>query len=307
MEWPDLCRPLHGSMQGAAIRWESLRYDSIWCDGERGRLTYPFRVRSSAASRNLPKDHCMKLTILAVSDEVDQRIYSPSLRERMSDVTIVIGCGDVPATYLEFLTDSLHKPVYYVLGNHAEELTREGARGFPRLPEGCTNVSGTVVTDPLSGLIIAGLPGSPRYSEREPVQYTEWQMWMMIVRMAPRLIWNRIRKGRALDLLVTHSPPRDINDERDVAHRGFVAMRHFLQWFAPAYQLHGHIHVYDRSKSHITRHLDTEVINIYPYQKLDLAFSRLARHEEPAASIRYPDRVAGPSRERSEMEAKPRP
>ncbi len=249
----------------------------------------------------------MKLTILAVSDEVDQRIYSPSVGERMGDVTMVIGCGDVPASYLEFLTDSLHKPVYYVLGNHAEELTREGARGFPRLPEGCINVGGTVVTDPLTGLIIGGLPGSPRYSEREPVQYTEWQMWMMIVRMAPRLIWNRFRKGRALDLLVTHSPPRDINDERDVAHRGFIAMRRFLQWFAPTYQLHGHIHVYDRSKSQSTRHLATEVINVYPYQKLDLAFSRLARWEEPAASTQYPERIAVQGRDRSELEAKHRP
>ncbi|CAA9581524.1 MAG: hypothetical protein AVDCRST_MAG87-3419 [uncultured Thermomicrobiales bacterium] len=275
--------------------------------GGQARAPHPGSIAGYIPRPSDLKDQCMKLTILAVSDEVDQRIYSPSLRERMADVTMVIGCGDVPASYLEFLTDSLHKPVYYVLGNHAEELTREGSRGFPRLPEGCINVGGKVVTDSLSGLIIGGLPGSPRYSEREPVQYTEWQMWMMIARMAPRLIWNRIRKGRALDLLVTHSPPRDINDEQDIAHRGFIAMRRFLQWFGPAYQLHGHIHVYDRSKSHVTRHLGTEVINVYPYQKLDLAFSRLLQHEEPAATSRYPDRITGDIRERAGMKAKPRP
>lgn len=249
----------------------------------------------------------MKLTILAVSDEVDQRIYSPTLRERMPDVSLVIGCGDVPATYLEFLTDALHKPVYYVLGNHAEELTREGTRGFPRLPEGCTNVGGKVITDPLSGLIIAGLPGSPRYSEREPVQFTEWQMWMMIARMMPRLLWNRIRKGRALDLLVTHAPPRDINDEQDVAHRGFIAMRRFLQWFTPDYQLHGHIHVYDRSKSHITRYLETEVINIYPYQKLELVFSRASRAASDETPGQYRAPLAETVRERAGAEVKPRP
>lgn len=250
----------------------------------------------------------MNLTILAVSDEVDQRIYSPTLRERMPDVTLVVGCGDVPASYLEFLTDALGKPVYYVLGNHAEELTREGSRGIPKLPDGCIDVGGKVVTDPLSGLIIAGLPGSPRYSEREPAQFTEWQMSVMIFRMMPRLLWNRIRKGRALDLLVTHSPPRDINDEQDIAHRGFVAMRRFLQWFAPEYQLHGHIHVYDRSKSHITRHLATEVINVYPYQKLDLTFSRVPQPVLAEATERFSEPVAGTtSLERSEMEAKQRP
>jgi len=249
----------------------------------------------------------MKLTILAVSDDVDQRIYSPTLRERMPDVTLVIGCGDVPSSYLEFLTDALGKPVYYVLGNHAEELTREGSRGIPKLPEGCSNVGGKVVTDPFSGLIMAGLPGSPRYSEHEPVQFTEWQMSLMILRMTPRLLWNRIRHGRALDLLVTHAPPRDINDERDIAHRGFIAMRRFLHWFAPAYQLHGHIHVYDRSKSHITQHLATEVINVYPYQKLDLTFARAPQPELAAATDRFPEPVAEASRERSGMEAKPGP
>ncbi len=249
----------------------------------------------------------MNLTILAVSDDVDQRIYSPTLRERMPDVTLVIGCGDVPASYLEFLTDALGKPVYYVLGNHAEELTRQGSRGIPKLPDGCINVGGKVVTDPLSGLIIAGLPGSPRYSEAEPVQFTERQMSLMILRMMPRLLWNKIRKGRALDLLVTHSPPRDINDEQDIAHRGFIVMRRFLRWFAPEYQLHGHIHVYDRSKSHITQHLATEVINVYPYQKLDLTFSRVPQPKPAEATDRYAEPVAGLTRERSEMEAKQRP
>ncbi|HYH11726.1 MAG TPA: hypothetical protein VD789_05155, partial [Thermomicrobiales bacterium] len=68
----------------------------------------------------------MKLRILAVSDEVDQRIYSSTIKDRMGDVDLVLGCGDIPATYLEFLSDALMRPVYYVLGNHAQELTRTG-------------------------------------------------------------------------------------------------------------------------------------------------------------------------------------
>lgn len=216
------------------------------------------------------------IRVLAVSDEVDQRIYSTSLRQRMSDVQLVIGCGDVPATYLEFLVDTLNCPVYYVLGNHAEEVTRRGERGVPRLPEGCTDLGGKVIRDPTFGLLMAGLPGSPRYSEHEPVQFTEYQMKWMIIRMIPRLLYNRIRHGRFLDLLVTHSPPLDVGDREDVAHRGFHAMRTFLRWFSPRYQLHGHIHLYDRSISNTITFLGTEVINVYPYQRLDLAFDHLA-------------------------------
>lgn len=217
----------------------------------------------------------MTLRILAVSDEVDQRIYSTTLRERMPDIQLVIGCGDVPASYLEFLTDSLHKPVFYVLGNHAEEVTRAGELGVTRLPEGCVNLGGKVVRDSYHGLIMAGLPGSPRYSEREPIQYTEKQMAWMMIRMIPRLLWNTIRHGRALDVLVTHAPPRGINDQEDIAHRGFITMRHFLKWFHPTYQLHGHVHLYDRSKSHIAHYRQTEIINVFPYQRLDLDLAHL--------------------------------
>src|SRR5680860_742879 len=170
----------------------------------------------------------MTLRILAVSDEVDQRIYSPTLRERMQDIQLVIGCGDVPASYLEFLVDSLNRPTYFVLGNHAEELTRQGERGVPRLPEGCIDLGGKVIRDPTYGLLMAGLPGSPRYSEHEPVQYTELQMNWMMLRMASRLVWNRVRYGRFLDVLVTHSPPRDVNDREDFAHRDKPAMSEIL-------------------------------------------------------------------------------
>ena len=228
-----------------------------------------------------PGQHCTvnlgdTIRVLAVSDEVDERIYSTTIKQRMSDVQVIIGCGDVPATYLEFLVDSLNRPAYYVLGNHAAEVTRKGERGVSRLPEGCVDLGGKVMRDPDNGLLLAGLPGSPRYSESEPVQFTEFQMRWMMLKMVPRLVFNRIRYGRYLDILVTHSPPRDVNDRQDVAHRGFIAMRTFLTWFSPRYQLHGHIHLYDRSVSNLARFHNTEVINVYPYQRLDLAFDHLA-------------------------------
>ncbi len=166
-------------------------------------------------------------------------------------------------------------PVYYVLGNHAEEVTRLGERGILRLPEGCTNLGGKVIRDPQHGILLAGLPGSPRYSEHEPVQFTEWQMKWIICRMLPKLLLNRLRFGRFLDILVTHSPPRDVNDRQDVAHRGFACMRTFLKWFRPTYQLHGHVHLYDRSCSNEVTFDHTRLINVYPYQKLDLQLDHL--------------------------------
>jgi hypothetical protein len=212
----------------------------------------------------------MPIPVLAVSDQIDQRIYSATVRDRMGHVAMVVSCGDLPARYLEFLVDALDRPLYYVLGNHAEELTRAGERGKHYHPAGAIDLGGKVVRDPATGLIMAGIPGSPRYSDNEPVQYTELQVWAMLLRMAPKLLWNRLRHGRAVDVLVTHAPPRDVNDAPDPAHRGFKALRRFLGWVHPSYHLHGHVHHYDRSKPHVAEFCTTKVINVYPYQMLDL-------------------------------------
>lgn len=231
----------------------------------------------------------MNLCVLAVTDEVDPRIYSGSVRERMGDVDLVISCGDVPATYIEFLTDMLHKEVYYVLGNHAEELVREGQRGEPRHPQGATDLGFRVVRDKRTGVIFAGLPGSIRYVEHSRVQYSEAEMGWRILRMVPRLLWNKLRYGRAFDILVTHSPARDLGDRGDTAHRGFKVMCKLIEWARPRYHLHGHVHLYDRSQGHTIRHHHTDIINVYPYQKLELTIPGLPEIERTSAT--HPDSI----------------
>lgn len=211
----------------------------------------------------------MPITVLAVSDEVDPRIHSATLRDRMRHVDLVFGCGDLPATYLEFLADALDRPVYFVLGNHQEELIRQGEQGKRFQPMGGIDLGGRVRRDPSTGLILAGLPGSPRYGGG-PQQYTEAEMLWMVLRMAPRLLWNRFRHGRALDVLVSHAPARDVGDRPDPAHRGFRTIRRFLRWFRPAYHLHGHVHLYDRSQPHSLRFGATEVVNVFPYRLVEI-------------------------------------
>ncbi len=211
----------------------------------------------------------MPIRALAVSDQIDPRIYSASIRERMRDVQIVFGCGDLPASYLEFLADALDRPVYFVYGNHLEEATRQ-PDGELYQPLGCVDLGGRVVRDRWSGLILAGIPGSPKYAENEPMQFSEFQISWMLWKMAPRLWWNRMRHGRALDILVTHSPPRDLGDREDLPHRGFKAIRSLLRRWRPRYMLHGHVHLYDRSGPFMLEFFGTTIINVYPYRVLDL-------------------------------------
>lgn len=208
----------------------------------------------------------MSIPILAVTDEADPRIHSETLRERMGHVAFVVSCGDLPTSYLEFIADALNRPVYFVPGNHQ----RRCSNGAACKPTGAVDLSGKVVTDPATGLILAGFPGCLRYEDDQPAQFTEWEIGLMAAKMAPRLQLNRLRHGRALDLLVTHAPPRGINDRPDPAHHGFETLRGFLERWRPPYHLHGHVHLYDRTQPYHQQFGDTDVINVFPYRLLEL-------------------------------------
>jgi hypothetical protein len=223
----------------------------------------------------------MSVQILAVTDTVDQRIYSSSLKERMNNVQLIGSAGDVPPRYLEFIVDALNRPLYYVMGNHAEEVLCEDGH-LKQKPQGARDIGGKVVRDPETGLILAGLPGSPRYNRDEAEQHSELEMYWLIAKMVPRLLWNRLMYGRAVDVLVSHAPARDLNDRPDEAHRGFKAIRSFLKWFKPAYHLHGHVHLYDRSQSAVVTFGKTTIVNVYPYHVLDLDVPACLPETDPA-------------------------
>ena len=121
----------------------------------------------------------------------------------------------------------------------------------------------------VDGLLVGGFGGSPRYSNAA-YQRSESDLWLAIIGMMPALVLNRIRRGRFLDVLVTHAPPRGIHDRPDQAHQGFRALRWFLRVFRPRYHLHGHTHIYDQRTVTTTRYHDTTVINAYGAREVDL-------------------------------------
>ena len=61
------------------------------------------------------------MKVLFVSDKVVEHLYSPSIATRYGDVELVVGCGDLPYYYLEFLQSILNTSLTYVHGNHDPE------------------------------------------------------------------------------------------------------------------------------------------------------------------------------------------
>ncbi|MCO5186224.1 MAG: metallophosphoesterase [Anaerolineae bacterium] len=208
------------------------------------------------------------MKLLAVSDTVLPQLYNSEVRQRHPDIDLLIGCGDLPYYYLDFLISAMDVPLLYVLGNHDSDKQYTADRGMISGVQGGIDLHGRSVT--IKGVIFAGLQGSMRYHPNKPLMYTETEMRYEVAQLVRRLWWNRLRYGHGLDVLVTHSPAYGIHDAEDLAHTGFKILLWLMRRFQPKYMLHGHLHRYRPNKRYITRYHDTTVINVYPRYILDL-------------------------------------
>ena len=211
------------------------------------------------------------MRILAVSDQVHDALYAPEIRKLCPDVDLIVSSGDLPYSYLEYILTLLNVPLVYVLGNHDRVSIVEGGREVHG-PEGGSNLGGRVVEVALRGgrsLLVAGLEGSRYYGGREH-QYTEAQMRGKVWRLLPRLVWNRLTRGRAVDLVVSHAAPSGIHDGPDPCHRGFVSFLWLMRWAQPRLWIHGHVHASYGYDTKPAIHHRTKIIHVFGYQLLEL-------------------------------------
>jgi uncharacterized protein len=206
------------------------------------------------------------LKILAISDMVVDRLYSNQVAERFRGIELILGCGDLPYDYLEFLVTSMNIPLLYVPGNHDPTYDEKNKAAYA---QGCDTLDRQVRS--VKGLTIAGAGGSILYRPGAPNQYTQLQMYSRLLSFLPRMLWYLPRHGQVLDIMVAHSPPRGIHDEDDQAHVGFSAFNDLIRTFKPRYFLHGHTMVYKSNLvAPITQLGATTVINVYPYRVIEV-------------------------------------
>jgi hypothetical protein len=191
--------------------------------------------------------------VLAVADEVDERLTGSRLASLRPD--LVVACGDLPLDYLEYLVTLANVPLLFVPGNHDPDLARRpgadvvavAAPALLRAPEraptarGCTNIDGRLVE--AASLCVAGLGGCIRYS-RGPHQYTQTQMARRARALERR---RRFGAGRVrVDVVVAHAPPLGVGDGDDPAHEGAAALGWLIERWGPKLLVHGHVHNYGR-------------------------------------------------------------
>ena len=221
------------------------------------------------------------MKILCVSDHIDPLVYSPSIKQRFADVELVLSAGDLPLSYYDFIMSTLNKPLLFVFGNHNLRYMSLYTGHVDAFGRGHSEVQGIELYRPTGAtfigsrirreksLLLAGLGGSLWYNGGEN-QFREFQVALRIVGLLPRLLYNKLRFGRYLDILVTHAPPFGIHDKEDRCHRGFKVFLWFMRVLRPKYLVHGHIHLYSASDLRISRYQQTTVVNAYDHVVIDL-------------------------------------
>ncbi len=204
------------------------------------------------------------MKILCVADKEDEGLWDYYLPQKTEGVDLIISCGDLSASYLEFLTTVVNKPVLYVLGNHDE-------RYQVKPPQGCICIEDTLYN--FRGLRIVGLGGSYKYGCR-PDMYTEAEMERRINKLR-----RTLRRTNGFDILVTHAPAAGYGDMEDLPHQGFDCFNAMLKKYKPKYFLHGHVHQeygqnFQRERIH---EAGTKIINCY-----DKYFLNINENEYPA-------------------------
>ena len=168
------------------------------------------------------------MRILALADEPSDRLWSDRCRDALSGIDLILSAGDLPSSYLSFITCFTNAPVIYVHGNHDDKYAQKP-------PEGCLCADGKIVQ--LKGVRILGLGGSLRYRPDAVNMYSEQEMEDRI----RSLRWN-LRSTGGFDILLTHSPIRGVGDQEHISHRGFECFGPLLDKYRPAIMIHGHVH-----------------------------------------------------------------
>ncbi len=216
------------------------------------------------------------MKFLCVADHIDPLVYSLNIKERFKDVDIVIGAGDLPLRYYDFIVSSINKPLLFVFGNHhlknihhyKKNLSAPTNKPIHYLP-GSGGIYINQKVRKIKNCLVAGLGGSCWYNG-DPNQFSEFGMYMKIISLVPRLMWNKLVHGRFLDVLITHAAPLGIGDGEDHCHRGFKSFLWFMRVFKPFFLLHGHIHLYDYNAQRIHHCYETTVINVYDHFILEI-------------------------------------
>ena len=188
------------------------------------------------------------MKIMAISDQESKLLWDYFDKSYLEGIDLILSCGDLKPQYLSFLATFTTVPILYVHGNHDDRYEETP-------PDGCICIEDKIYVH--DGVRILGLGGSMRYKPGQH-QYTERQM-----RRRVRKLWLKLKYHKGFDILLTHAPAYQFNDEEHLPHRGFQVFRTLLDKYKPAYFIHGHVHLNYGRFPRVSTYNETQVINAF--------------------------------------------
>lgn len=188
------------------------------------------------------------MKIMAISDQESKLLWDYFDKSYLEGIDLILSCGDLKPQYLSFLATFTTVPILYVHGNHDDRYEETP-------PDGCICIEDKIYVH--NGVRILGLGGSMRYKPGKH-QYTERQM-----RRRVRKLWLKLKYHKGFDILLTHAPAYQFNDEEHLPHRGFQVFLTLLDKYKPAYFIHGHVHLNYGRFPRLSTYNETQVINAF--------------------------------------------
>ena len=188
------------------------------------------------------------MRIMAIADQESKLLWDYFDKSYLEGIDLILSCGDLKPQFLSFLATFTHAPILYVHGNHDDRYEETP-------PDGCICIEDKIYVH--NGVRILGLGGSMRYKPGNN-QYTEFQMRARVWKL-----WLKLKYRKGFDILLTHSPAYQFNDEEHLPHRGFQVFRTLMDKYKPAYFIHGHVHLNYGRFPRLSTYNETQVINAF--------------------------------------------
>jgi uncharacterized protein len=175
------------------------------------------------------------MKIIAVSDTG----IKPGFKQRVIDnnIDLIICCGDFSIWGIKQVGEVDWIPKIGVYGNHC-------TRGYM---EELEIIDLHLKKFELEGLTFSGFEGSVRYKDSEFAPMFTQAEAHELVKILP-----------VADVIISHCPPKGINDQEDLPHTGFEALLDYLNTNSPMAWFHGHTHPEDLSNT-MTQYQNTKI------------------------------------------------
>lgn len=185
------------------------------------------------------------MNILAIADRGPQIDFTQVIQDRAVDLVVTL--GDLERHDLLGLTQVTHIPKIGVYGNHCS--------GNYMDELGIMNMH--MMTWQFGGLTFGGFQGCVRYKANpDAIMYTQEEAQQMISIFPP------------VDVFLCHCPPRGINDEDEVVHQGFDALRTYIDTYHPQLLLHGH--TYPTEATIVRKHGSTRIEYVHTWRVISV-------------------------------------